>query len=246
MFRVKLFGPAALVVLLSACGGGSSGGSGKTPANNPSRDDLSTDDLDTIGNAIDANGGTLDGVPVKLPDGSTVIVSGVDPTTASGGAGYLLVGTPNANGDVVGIANATLLGAPYKPAQTPTGRYDYSGENRAYLKKGGNIYDLFKGKTNLTLDFGNGTGSIDATGTADTGARTRLTGDVRLDPKSGALGTTKGKPLDLSYTAGGTTTSHEAGLFGSVNGANEGFSALYEAVKDSGVQGVGVTTGARK
>ena len=89
MSRVTLSASAALVLLLAACGGSSSG-------DGPSLEDQ-------IENEIDDNDGVLDGQIITTPDGTRYVVDAIDPNAPGVSSGYLLVARLDSRGNPVVI-----------------------------------------------------------------------------------------------------------------------------------------------
>jgi len=226
MSRVTLSASAALVLLLAACGGSSSG-------DGPSLEDQ-------IENEIEDNDGVLDGQIITTPDGTRYVVDAIDPSISGESSGYAIVGRLDGSNNIIGIEAATIAGDPYR-AVTATGNFTYSGDAVALLSKDGGNYRRLTGTSELALDFDNQTGRIESM-TTDGVATAELEGAVTFNRTSGAI---EGNSVTLEYADDTGTRNGVAGVFGSVNGANEGFSALYDALGNDGIEGVGVMAGDR-
>ena len=237
MSRVTLSASAALVLLLAACGGSSSG-DGPEPVQPPP--ELDPADVAKVQDALDANGGVLDGEVVTLADGSQVVVDAIDPGAAGNVSGYIIAGERDASGNITGIAGATIAGEPYQAVDV-AGKFTYSGETAALLSKDGGNYSRLTGTSELELDFDSGTGRVESMAT-DGVATAEVGGAVNFNRTSGEFGSNS---LAVEYTDGAGSRKDVAGMVGSVNGANEGFSALYEFLGNDGIEGVGVMAGNR-
>ena len=132
MSRVTLSASAALVLLLAACGGSSSG-------DGPSLEDQ-------IENEIDDNNGVLDGQIITTPDGTRYVVDAIDPNAPGVSSGYLLVARLDSRGNPVVIETAAAIGDAYVRPNT-TGTFTYSGNNVSYLSADGAGFQRFEGNS---------------------------------------------------------------------------------------------------
>jgi len=226
MSRVTLSASAALVLLLAACGGSSSG-------DGPTLDEQ-------IDNELDDNDGQLTGRVITTPDGRRYVVDAVDPNADGNVSGYVIAGQLDGSNNIIGINQATIAGRPYDTATT-TGRFDYSGDTVALLSKDGGNFNRLTGESELTIDFGNQTGRIESFAEGG-GATAEVEGSLTFDRTSGSF---EANSVRMEYTDDTGTRSGAAGVFGSLHGDNEGFSGLYDALGNDGIEGVGVMAGDR-
>ena len=215
MSRVTLSASAALVLLLAACGGSSSG-------DGPSLEDQ-------IENEIDDNDGVLDGQIITTPDGTRYVVDAIDPNAPGVSSGYLLVARLDSRGNPVGIETAATIGDAYGRPNT-TGTFTYSGNNVSYLSADGAGFQRFEGTSDLSLDFDDNDDTAGSRARPDgdgdaTAVSTRRSISIRPAGKFISDGGT------LQYTDDDGSRTSVAGVAGGVNGANAGFSATLRAPK---------------
>ena len=232
MSRVTLSASAALVLLLAACGGSSSG-------DGPSLEDQ-------IENEIDDNDGVLDGQIITTPDGTRYVVDAIDPNAPGVSSGYLLVARLDSRGNPVVIETATAIGDAYK-RNGATGTFTYSGNNVSYLSAEGAGFQRFEGDSSLSLDFGDNddNGRLRSTfATGDGSARAVLDAPLDFDPATGKFASDGGT---LRYTDDdGVDLNRDWGVAGGVNGANAGFSATHGSEQGAtALVGRGVMAGER-
>lgn len=231
MSRVTLSASAALVLLLAACGGSSS-------SDGPTLDEQ-------IENEIEDNDGTLTGRVITTPDGTRYVVDAIDPNTPGVSSGYLLVARLDSRGDPVVIETAAAIGDAYVRPTNPTGTFNYSGNNVAYIARAGEPFERFEGTSTMALDFGNGTGQLDSTArTGDREAVAVIDAPLDFDVADGKFTSVGGK---LRYTDDDGTLNPDWGVAGGVNGANAGFSATHGSEEGAtALIGRGVMAGERR
>jgi len=229
MPRVTLSASTALVLLLAACGGSSSG-------DGPSLEDQ-------IENEIEDNDGVLDGQIITTPDGTRYVVDAIDPNAPGVSSGYLLVARLDSSGNPVVIETATAIGDAYN-RNGATGTFTYSGNNVSYLSAEGAGFQRFEGDSSLSLDFDSGNGQLDSTArTGDGEAVAVIDAPLDFNVDTGTFASDGGT---LRYTDDDGSRSSDWGVAGGVNGANAGFSATHGSEQDAtDLIGRGVMAGDR-
>ncbi len=235
MSRVTLSASAALVLLLAACGGSSSG-------DGPTLDDQ-------IDNELADNDGVLDGQIITTPDGTRYVVDAIDPNAPGVSSGYLLVARLDSRGNPVVIETATAIGDAYIRPNT-TGTFTYSGNNVAYIAKAGEAFQRFKGDSTLSLSFDDNENNGRLRSRSETVAGSTVPAvaviDAPLDfnPATGSFASDGGT---MRYTDADGTLDSSWGVAGGVNGANAGFSATHGSEQGAtALIGRGVMAGERR